>query len=136
MPFSREDLIEKLMKIQGGCCFIGGEPIDLSLHKVEIDHIIPRAKGGKDEENNYALVCEYHNHTKSDSDLRIARCMAKYESIKEQYSAKGSNRPNLGDFLQEFGAGKREIRVQFDGGMLRYSLPEKDSSTSTTYDSL
>lgn len=78
-----EELIQWLWKIQGRHCFIGEEQIDFSIHKVEIDHFIPRAKGGKDEENNYALVCEYHNRTKSSSDLRIARRMARYERMKE-----------------------------------------------------
>jgi len=132
MPHNRQELINKLWESQNGRCFIGGEPIDLALHKVEIDHIIPRARGGKDEESNYALVCEYHNRAKSDSDLRVARCMAKYESIKDEYSAEGPQRPNLGDFLREFGGGESEIRVQIVDNLLRYSLPRTSADTYTT----
>jgi 5-methylcytosine-specific restriction endonuclease McrA len=50
MSDNRIQLIAKLHKIQGGLCFIGEEPLDLAKDKLEIDHIIPRAKGGKDDE--------------------------------------------------------------------------------------
>ena len=123
MSNDREELKGRLWESQGGRCFIGGEEIDLELQKVEIDHIIPRARGGKDHEDNYALVCEYHNRAKSDADLRVARCMAKYERIKDRYSSKGPQRPNLGDFLHEYGGGTDEIGAQVDGTSLRYTLP-------------
>jgi hypothetical protein len=124
MSTEREELIQRLLKIQDGRCFIGEEKIDLSVQKVEIDHIIPRAKGGKDEENNYALLCEYHNRSKSSSDLRVARCMARYELIKENYSPLGHNHPNLGDFLREFGGGKFDMRAQVDREIFKFSLPD------------
>lgn len=124
MADNRIQLIAKLHKIQGGICFIGGEALDLTTDKLEIDHIIPRAKGGKDDENNYALTCEFHNRNKSDSDLRIARCIAKYDVIKEQYGDLGPNRPNLGDFLNEMGGGKYEISADVNNSTLTFSLPE------------
>lgn len=103
MPdIKREELAKKLYEIQKGRCFICEDPIDLEKDKWEIDHIIPRAKGGKDDENNYALTHEYCNRNKLDSDLRIARCMAKYEKIKEKHINEGPNRPNLKDFLEGF----------------------------------
>ena len=58
MSDSRIQLIAKLFQMQHGVCFIGEEPLDLAKDKLEIDHIVPRAKGGKDDENNYALTCE------------------------------------------------------------------------------
>lgn len=121
---NRTQLIAKLHQIQGGLCFIGEEPLDLAQDKIEIDHIIPRAKGGKDDENNYALVCEFHNRNKSDADLRIARCMARYDRIKQQYTDKGPNRPNLGDFLNEMGGGRYEITARVDSNRFEYTLSE------------
>ena len=120
----RTQLVAKLHKMQGGLCFIGEEPLDLVKDKLEIDHIIPRAKGGKDDENNYAVTCEFHNRNKSDSDLRIARCMARYEKIKEQHSDKGPNRPYFGDFLNETGGGKYEITAHADTTTFEYTLSE------------
>lgn len=124
MTGNRSELIARLFQIQGGLCFIGEEPLDLATDKVEIDHIIPRAKGGKDDENNYALTCEFHNRNKSDSDLRIARCMARYDRIKQKYSDQGPNRPNLGDFLVEMGGARFEITAHETPTHLEYSFPD------------
>jgi len=124
MKDNRSKLIARLYQIQGGLCFIGEEPIDLAKDKVEIDHIIPRAKGGKDDENNYALTCEFHNRNKSDSDLRIARCMARYDRVKQKYSDQAPNRPNLGDFLVEMNGARFEITAHATSTHLEYSFPE------------
>ena len=126
----REALASKLLKIQGGRCFICQEPLDLKLNEWEIDHIIPRAKGGKDEETNYAIVHKICNRKKLDSDLRIARCMAKYEKIKDKYSNLGPNRPNLGDFLKEFGGAKYPLSIRVKENNIEYSLEESPSISS------
>ncbi len=124
MTDNRAELIRKLLDIQGGKCFVGEEPLDVTKDKLEVDHIIPRAKGGKDDENNFAVTCEYHNRNKLDSDLRIARCMARYEKTKELHSTKSPNRPNLGDFLDEVGGGKFELTANLNGGNFEYTLME------------
>lgn len=124
MSESRERLIQRLLEIQGGKCFIGEEPLDPAIGRLEIDHIIPRAKGGKDDDNNKAVVCEFHNRNKADSDLRVARCMARYERIKDRYSTTGPNRPNLGDFLSEAGGSKYLLSARIDGTAFEYELVE------------
>src|SRR3989344_2367276 len=107
----REELSKKLYSIQNGKCFICEKLLDLDKDKWEIDHIIPRSKGGKDDENNYAVTHEWCNRNKSDSDLRIARLMAKYEQIKEKHKNDGPNRPNLQDILEEYGGSKFQLAV-------------------------
>jgi HNH endonuclease len=124
MPDNRIQLVAKLHNMQGGVCFFGEEALDLTKDKLEVDHIVPRAKGGKDDENNYAVTCEFHNRNKSDSDLRIARCMARYERTKDLHSDKGPNRPNLGDFLIEIGGGKYEISANVNRDTFEYALSE------------
>jgi len=121
-----ENLKSRLYEIQNGTCFICSRKMDLKLHILEIDHIIPRAKGGKDEENNMALVHRECNRRKLDSDLRIARCMSIYSDIKTKYSNEGPNRPNLGDFLTEFDGAKYDTRVNvdYDVNSVKYSFPE------------
>lgn len=121
-----EALKSRLYKIQCGKCFICNKPMDLKLHELEIDHIIPRAKGGKDEENNMALVHKACNRRKLDSDLRIARCMSNYSDIKTKYSNEGPNRPNLADFLTEFNGAKYDTRinVDYEEKSVKYSFPE------------
>ena len=48
----RAELEERLHDRQSGKCFICDEAMDLVLHKggLDIDHIVPKAEGGKDEE--------------------------------------------------------------------------------------
>lgn len=121
----RQELSKTLYEIQKGKCFICEEPIDLVRDKWEIDHIIPRSKGGKDDENNYGLTHEPCNRNKSDADLRIARLMSKYEKIKEKTKNKGPNRPNLEDFLEEFNGAKYPITIKnLRNDFLEYSLEE------------
>ncbi len=129
---SREQIINKLFEIQHGKCFICEELIDLSLHNVDVDHIIPRAKGGKDEPNNFALTHNTCNRSKLDSDLRIARCMAQYEKIKEIYTDAGPNRPNLDDFMREFGGARHKIRISIKNDKLIYTIPELESTIYET----
>lgn len=124
----RETLAATLGQIQGGRCFICEQPLDLELQEWDIDHIIPRAKGGKDDQNNFAIVHRSCNRKKLDADLRVARCMARYERVKNTYADQGPNRPNLGDFLAEFGGARASLRVRLseDGSYLDYSLEESN----------
>ena len=124
----RNALIAKLLAQQNDTCFICGGPLNSKFDKIEVDHIIPRAKGGKDDDNNYAATHEPCNRNKSDSDLRIARCMAKYDMVKEKHSGDGPNRPNLGDFLSEYDAGKFTLRATIESRKLTYTLPERGHS--------
>lgn len=43
----REELVRRLLERQSGCCFICELPLDPTLDKIEVDHIIPRAGGEK-----------------------------------------------------------------------------------------
>jgi len=47
--------LELLVKQAGRCAICGGE-IDLEQEAVEVDHIIPKADGGKDIRRNMALL--------------------------------------------------------------------------------
>jgi hypothetical protein len=123
----RSALIGRLEAQQKGMCFICEQPIDLQLDKLEVDHVVPRAKGGKDDENNYAVTHEVCNRAKSDGDLRIARCMARYERIKEAHESEGPNRPNLGDFLADFAGARFSVRARLENDELVYTCPEADS---------
>ncbi len=127
----RQELSKTLYKIQKGKCFICEEAIDLKRDKWEIDHIIPRSKGGKDDENNYGLTHEPCNRNKSDADLRIARLMSKYEKIKEKTKNESPNRPNLEDFLAEFNGAKYPVTIKnLKNDFLEYSLEEVKGSQS------
>lgn len=122
----RAELIDILLLQQNNKCFICEYPIDEAIDQIEVDHIIPRAKGGKDDDNNYAATHSYCNRNKSDSDLRVARCLAKYEQVKEKVGDQVPNRPNLADFLTLFDGGKYPLHVQREDSKLIYTMPELD----------
>lgn len=122
----RSELIHVLLQQQKNQCFICEKTIDEAIDQIEIDHVIPRAKGGKDDDNNYAATHASCNRNKSDSDLRVARCLAKYEQVKENVGTQLPNRPNLADFLELYGGGKYPLHVQRQDSKLIYTLPEKD----------
>jgi hypothetical protein len=132
----REDLKRRLLERQTCVCFICEESIDLALqhNALEIDHIVPIASDGKDEENNFALVHEFCNRTKSASDLRVARVMAKFSKIEEAANKEdGSGRgANLGHVLQKFGGGKKSLRLLVENNLVRYSLDGETGVHITT----
>lgn len=117
-------LLDTLLQEQNYKCFICQKPLDPSIDKIDIDHIIPRAKGGKDNENNFAATHSSCNRSKSDSDLRVARCLALYDQVKEKVGTQVPNRPNLADFLELFGGGKYLLHVRIQDSTLTYSMPE------------
>ena len=53
-----------LFGVQQGYCI--GCAASLPLHILAVDHAIPRAQGGPDEEWNYQLLCSYCNPVKGD----------------------------------------------------------------------
>ena len=83
----RKDLVGRLHEAQGGDCFICEKPIDLDVHggSVDIDHVEPISLGGKDDETNFALTHDSCNRSKQASDLRIARVLARFQIIREEY---------------------------------------------------
>lgn len=55
-PKEFEDLKLKLLNIQNHKCFICRDSLDLKLHDINIDHIVPLANKGKDSEENFAIT--------------------------------------------------------------------------------
>jgi len=56
--------LNALLFHQGGKCFYCDEQLDIK--EASIDHIIPRAKGGKDDVDNLVVCCKYANHAFAD----------------------------------------------------------------------
>ena len=109
---ARQTLVEDLLVSQSGNCFICGKEIDLALHvnHIDIDHVEPLKVGGKDGPANFAVTHESCNRSKQASDLRVARVLARFDTIAE--SIAGDNRPpNLGDVLSEFQGARHEIVI-------------------------
>jgi len=124
-PEQRIGLEKRLWEIQNGLCFICGETIDFQLHKdsIDIDHVEPISVGGKDDPSNFALTHSSCNRSKQASDLRVARVLAKFDSLKEKCAKE--NRPaNLHTVLTEFEGAKYDLKVKIENGMVKYTMPE------------
>ncbi len=122
----RAALEKRLLERQSGKCFICDQTIDLLLHKdqLDIDHIIPLADLGPDEENNFALTHSSCNRSKGASDLRVARRMAQFESLQKTAEERGERGANLGHVLQRYGGAKARLRLKRSEDHVEFVLPE------------
>jgi site-specific DNA-methyltransferase (adenine-specific) len=66
-----ESVKERLYKEQEGKCNACGQ--DFELRNLEIDHIIPKSKGGGDYYENYQLLCGSCNRIKGDRPMEYLR---------------------------------------------------------------
>lgn len=121
----RTALLKELHERQAGNCFICGKAIDLKLHKdaIDIDHVIPINLNGPDNPGNFAVTHASCNRGKQDSDLRVARIIARFDEISDGVA--GENRAaNLGDILNACAQGSYNLPVTMDTTVVKYSLPE------------
>lgn len=75
----KKDIKERLYGKQHGNC----KGCDQHFHIVsfDIDHIVPKAKGGSDEETNLQLLCTYCNRVKGDRPMEWLK--AKLDEIRK-----------------------------------------------------
>ncbi|MGH9364825.1 MAG: HNH endonuclease, partial [Thermoanaerobaculia bacterium] len=122
----RQRLEKKLFDRQSGRCFICDDPIDLMLHKgqLDIDHIDPLIEEGLDAENNFALTHASCNRSKGAANLQIARRLAEFERLQTQAQESGKRGANLGDVLARHGGAKALLRIRRDADRAEFSVPE------------
>jgi len=119
-----QDLTEKLLKIQSNLCFICQEEIDLKLNNTNIDHIIPLANKGKDNEENFAVAHESCNKSKQDADLNIARILSRLKKIQDNALENENRTASLKDVLNNFDGSLYNFRYTLENGKMQYSFPE------------
>jgi hypothetical protein len=126
----RENLKERLLNIQKSKCFICEDEIDMKLHSVQIDHIIPTKVGGKDDPSNFALTHSSCNESKQDADLRVARILAKFSKIRD-ICLKQNRGANLSDILNKYGGSKFELPLEFSESknVIKFSLSQAGDNT-------
>lgn len=134
-PEQRRELEDRLYARQNGACFICEDPIDFELQRndLEIDHIVPIANEGKDEENNFAITHEPCNRRKSSSDLRVARVLCRFSRIEQTANAEpGQQGANLGHVLNAYGGSKQSLRMVVEKGTVRFSIAGEGGAPVTT----
>lgn len=126
----RQKLEQKLLSRQSGRCFICDEPIDLMLHKgqLDIDHIDPLVEDGLDAENNFAITHSSCNRSKGAANLVIARRLAEFERLQKQAQAAGKRGANLGDVLAQHDGAKALLRIRRGPTNVEFSLPEVENN--------
>ena len=122
----RDDLIKRLWECQKGRCYISGKEIDLKLHKnaLDIDHIVPLANGGKDDESNLALTFSTANRSKQAADLNLARINWTYKTMAENLQKSENRNPNLNDVLKQYGGACHSLHYTIEDEKIRYSFAE------------
>src|SRR5580704_4781368 len=121
----RKELEARLLRSQEGKCFICGKAIDPTLHAnaVDIDHVEPLKVGGKDDPSNFALTHSSCNRSKQASDLRVARVLAKFASIRDEV-AKENRGANLSDVLRNYKGALYELPLAIEPDHVSLSFPE------------
>jgi hypothetical protein len=121
----RKELEARLLKSQQGNCFICEKPIDVVLHAyaLDIDHVEPLKVGGKDDPSNFALTHSSCNRSKQASDLRVARVLARFSSIRDEV-AKENRGPNLSDVLRHYKGAAHELSLVVGQDCVSFSFPE------------
>ena len=120
----RQKLQQKLFESQKSKCFICEDIIDLKLHTLQIDHVIPLKREGKDDPSNFALVHSNCNESKQDSDLRVARVLKRFSHIRDAVSSRG---PNLSDILNRYGGSQYDLFLSLESDCedsIKYSLSQ------------
>jgi len=111
---------------QSGRCFICDKPIDLVLHKgqLDVDHIDPLIEQGLDSENNFAITHSSCNRSKGAANLEIARRLAEFERLQHEAQQAGRRGANLGDVLARHKGAMARLRMRRDATHVEFSLPE------------
>jgi len=123
----RQSLQQKLYARQRGRCYICRQDIDIEVFRdaLEIDHISPLARGGTDDENNFALVHAVCNRSKAASHLDVARGLAQIERLHEEARENGAPRgANLGRLLEDYRQTAEPLRFVYRDGSVRFALTQ------------
>ena len=123
----RPDMVQRLFEMQVGSCYICDEPIDLELHRddLDLDHIDPLSEGGPDAANNLALTHSSCNRSKGASDIRVARRLVELDKLHHQAREQGGRGANLSHVLDKYGGGKSSLRIRRDTtNLVEFSFAE------------
>lgn len=115
-------LCKKLLATQDGKCYICLNEIDMDIHTYNVDHIVPLASRGKDNEDNFALTHETCNKQKLDSNLNIARILNRLTEIQDRVHQTLNKAASLKDILEFYEGSKFEFTYTTENHTLSYSF--------------
>lgn len=124
----RDSLVKELWNQQNHKCFVSGKDIDLSLQKVDIDHVIALSKGGKDDPSNFALELSDVNRSKNDKDLNYARSLWIFKNLEEKIQHERNEAPNLDDVLKVFNGAKYELEFKMENDFIKFTYSQMGKS--------
>jgi HNH endonuclease len=132
-PIQRKELESKLLESQAGKCFICEKELDLELHAgaIDIDHIEPSKLEGRDDPSNFAVTHESCNRSKQANDLRVARVLARFKSIRDEVAPENRG-PNLSDILRHFGGAEQELNLRAESGSVCFAFPHNGQNDVTS----
>jgi hypothetical protein len=127
----RAAIERRLLDQQSGERFICQDLIDLLLHKgeLDIDHVVPLADQGLDDENNFALCHSRRNRSKAAANLMVARRMAEFDKLQTEARKAGARGANLGHVLRRYGGARHQLRLKVDGERVEFVLTSTDDSS-------
>lgn len=133
-PEKKKEVIERLYRFQDGKCFLCDEPLDLgNLGNIHLDHKIPLAEKGPDDESNWVLLCKTCNLKKGDKPLQLIKGILNFERDKKKYGenftlgkvlelVRGTDGKHL--LMRNLGENKIELLFQNEKGLqVQQQLP-------------
>lgn len=123
----RSELIHRLHQAQNSLCYIDRKVINLQVHRVDVDHIIARRRGGADDESNWAVTHQECNRSKGTRDLLLQRHIYRFKEHVEKYSsatAAAIRDFTVHDALQELAPNRQEVGVVMHQGVVQLSYNE------------
>ena len=140
ISMERKELESLLLDIQNDLWFICEGQIDRQLQQPDIDHIVPRARGGKDDLNNLAITHMSCNRSKGASNLKVARALAKFGRLRNRALDEGKRGANLGDVLHSYQGATNRLTLRRLDNRVDFSFWKSESehtqSMAVFHDSL
>jgi hypothetical protein len=120
----RSELVTRLWEGQSHRCFLCDEKIDLDLHEIHIDHIVPIVHQGPDDPINFAVMHASCNETKSATNLEIARLLSRFAKLQETARVTNGRGATLHEVLANVGGQTRPIKIKSVDGEVQYTFAD------------
>ena len=120
----RTELVRRLWDGQSHRCFLCDEQVDLDLHEIHIDHIIPILHRGADDPINFAVMHANSNETKAATNLESARLLSRFAKLQEAARAANGRGATLREILGAAGGETRPIKIKIVDDEVQYTFAD------------